>query len=78
MRNGSGLVDTFIHSAVWSVARRFISTIPLPIIVVIGGLFLFLFVMGKVKSSRPKKANTTVVKKDGSGNIISTTTTVRK
>lgn len=74
----TGIVDTFIHSAVWATARRFIHTIPLPIIVVFGAVCVFIFVMGKIRSSRPTKANTTVVKKDGTGNVISTTTTTRK
>ena len=83
MRNyGTGnIVDTFIHSAIWSAGRRFIYSIPLPIILIFGAVCVFLFITKKIRSSRPAKtakANTTVVKRDGEGNVVSTTTTTRK
>lgn len=38
--SGHSLVDTFMRSAVWSVARRFINTLPPGVILVVSVLFL--------------------------------------
>lgn len=58
--SGSGLIDTFMHGAAWSLARRFVSQIPMPIVIVAGTIIGIMYILRKIGKRGPVKTRRSV------------------